>query len=150
MEMDKYSLPVFLPEKEFSSKTILIKAEINDVGKEVGQILYQEEQSDPLPFHLPSAIAEEIFCGLVHIEYLRMGIGQEESNLNRIEKVGPVLKHLYHGTLLSYLSMTVLQGVDILDACRPYPERIEGEEPHSICPILFRRLEKSTFTFGLP
>jgi hypothetical protein len=101
MEMDKNSSAASLPEQKFPLKTLLIKAEVNDVGKKVGQVLVQEEAPDSLALHLSLGIAEEVFCRLVRIKDLGMGIREKESNLDRIEKVRPASEHFYHPSLLS-------------------------------------------------
>jgi hypothetical protein len=96
VEMDKNPSAVSLPEQKFPLKTLLIKTEVNDVWKKVGQILVQEEKPDSLALHLSLGIAEEVFRRLVRIKDLGMGIREKEGNLDRIEEVRSAFKHFYH------------------------------------------------------
>ena len=64
-EVNENLIPVSLSEQKLSLKAVLIKAQVNNVGKKINQVLIQKEHPDPFAFHFSSAVAEEILCGLI-------------------------------------------------------------------------------------
>lgn len=57
-----------MPQEGLSFEAIFVKGEIDDIREKIDQILLQEEDSHPLPFHLLSLVTEEVFGLPIRIE----------------------------------------------------------------------------------
>jgi hypothetical protein len=102
-QMDKNSFPIFPPHQGFAIEPLFVKGEVEDVGKKIDQVLFKEENPDPLPLQILGPMSEERFYRLIGVQNFGMGIRDHKGRLNRIEKKLSIPQNINHLRLRSIL-----------------------------------------------
>jgi hypothetical protein len=110
--MDKNSFPIFPLHQGFPIEPLFVKGEVEDVGEKIDQVLFEEENPEPLPLQILGPVSKERFYQLIGVQNFGMGIGDHKGRLNRIEKQLSSFQNFNHNRppFDSFEGLTIWEG----------------------------------------